>query len=132
MEGTFRPGIMEQPPLVVHPRGPGGRQVGSLMGQTAGIYRFKTWCYWSLAREGQLSDLGDVGRDMILFEQYARKAEAISRIGEDVRADARASKTTVSYTEPAYGTDVIREYSDGHRERVKADGSVVAVPPRGR
>jgi len=69
---------------------------------------------------------------MILFEQYARKAEAISRIGEDVRADARVSNTTVSYTEPAFGTDVILEYPEGRRERVKADGSVVAVPPRGR
>ena len=68
---------------------------------------------------------------MILFEQYARKAEAISRIGEDVRADARVSNTTVSYTEPGYGTDVILEYPEGRRERVKADGSVVAVPPRG-
>ena len=68
---------------------------------------------------------------MILFEQYALKADAISQIGEDVRADARASNTTMSYTEPAYGTDVIREYPGGRRERVKADGSVVAVPPRG-
>jgi hypothetical protein len=68
---------------------------------------------------------------MVLFEQYARQAEAISRIGEDVRAEAQVSNTTMSYTEPAYGTDVIREYPGGRRERVRADGSVVPVPPRG-
>jgi hypothetical protein len=69
---------------------------------------------------------------MIIFEQYARRAEAIGRIGEEVRAEARATGTPISYTEPAYGTDVIREYPDGRRERLKADGSVVAMPARGR
>ena len=67
-----------------------------------------------------------------LLEQYARRAAAISRIGEKVRAEAMATDTAISYTEPAYGTDVIREYPDGRRERLKADGSVVAIPPRGR
>jgi len=69
---------------------------------------------------------------MILFEQYARNAEAIGRIGERVRAEARATNTTVSYTEPAYGADVIREYPSGHRERLCADGSTEPLPPRGR
>jgi hypothetical protein len=69
---------------------------------------------------------------MILFEQYARKAEAIGRIGEDVRAAATISNTPISYTEPAYGTDVILEYPGGRRERVMANGLVVAVPPRER
>ncbi len=69
---------------------------------------------------------------MRLFEQYARRAEAIGRIGEEVRADARATGTPISYTEPAYGTDVIREWPDGRRERLKADGSVVAIPGLGR
>lgn len=68
---------------------------------------------------------------MFLFEQYARKVGEISRIGEDVREEARVSNTSVSYAEPAYGTDVILEYPGGRRERVKADGSVVAIPPRG-
>ena len=69
---------------------------------------------------------------MLLFEQYARRAEAIGRIGEEVRADAQATSTPISYTEAAYGTDVIREWPDGRRERLKADGSVVAIPARGR
>ena len=69
---------------------------------------------------------------MFLFEQYARRAEAIGCIGEAVRADARATGTPISYTEPGYGTDVIREWPDGRRERLKADGSVVAIPARGR
>ena len=68
---------------------------------------------------------------MILFEHYDRKAEAIGRIAEDVRADAQASNTTISYTEPAFGSEVIREYPGGRRERLKADGSVVSMPPRG-
>ena len=69
---------------------------------------------------------------MHLFEQYGRKAEDIARIGRDVRAEARATGTPISYTEPIYGTDVIQEYPDGRRERFRADGSVVAIPPRGR
>ena len=69
---------------------------------------------------------------MILFEQYALNAGAISRIGENMRAKARASNTTVSYTEPAYGTDIILGYPDGRREHVKAEGLVVALPPRRR
>lgn len=69
---------------------------------------------------------------MIIFKQYARNADAISRIGEKVRAEARATGTPIAYTEATYGTDVIREYPDGRRERLKTDGSVVDVPPRGR
>ena len=69
---------------------------------------------------------------MRLFEDMARNADAIRRIGEEVRAEALATGTPISYTEPAYGTDVIREYPDGHRERLMADGSIVAIPARGR
>jgi hypothetical protein len=69
---------------------------------------------------------------MVIFEQYARCAEAISRIGEEVRAEARATGTTMSYTKRAYGTDIIREYPDGRRERLKADGCVEAIAPRGQ
>ena len=68
---------------------------------------------------------------MIIFEQYARNADAIGRIGEEVRAEARATGTPIAYTEATYGTDVIREYPDGRRERLKTDGSVVAIPPVG-
>lgn len=69
---------------------------------------------------------------MVILEQYARRAKAISHLGEKVRAEAISTGTAISYTEPAYGTDVIREYPDGRRERVKSDGSIVAIPPRGR
>jgi hypothetical protein len=68
---------------------------------------------------------------MILFEQFDRKADAIRRIGDDVRADARISSTPISYTEPAYRTDVSREYPCGRRDRVSAGGLVAALPPRG-
>jgi hypothetical protein len=88
------------------------------------IYRlsWKTELWW----------FHDGGQAMVIFEQYARRAEAIGRIGDEVRAEARATGTPISYTEPAYGTDVIREYPDGRRERLKADGTVVAIPARGR
>ena len=56
---------------------------------------------------------------MIIFKQYARNADAIGRIGEKVRAEARATGTPIAYTEATYGTDVIREYPDGRRERLK-------------
>jgi hypothetical protein len=85
----------------------------------------------AMAAAYPLSDRNEgIGADMVLFECYALSSEAIGRIGEDVRAQARATNTPVSYTDPASGTDVIREYPDGRRERVKADGSVVAVPSR--
>ena len=58
---------------------------------------------------------------MILFDQYARNADA-------VRAEARTSNTTISYTEAAYGKDVILEYPDGRRERSKSDGTVEVLP----
>ena len=67
---------------------------------------------------------------MLLFEHYQRNAAAIARIGEDVRALACATGTTVSYTEPGYGTDVLREYPDGRRERLKADGTIEVIPAR--
>jgi hypothetical protein len=67
---------------------------------------------------------------MDLFELLDRKAEALSRIGERVRAEAKATGTPMSYTEPAYGTDVIREYPDGRRERLIPGGAAVPIPPR--
>ncbi len=69
---------------------------------------------------------------MVLVEQYAKNVHAIGRIGEEVRAEGHATNTPISYTEPAYGADVIREYPDGRRERVLADGSVLIIPARGR
>jgi hypothetical protein len=71
-------------------------------------------------------------RRIVLFERAVSKAEAIRRIGEDARTLARATGTAVPYTEPAYGTNVIREYPDGRRERRRPDGSVESVPPRDR
>ncbi len=69
---------------------------------------------------------------MDLFEELDRKAEALSRMGERVRAEARATNTPICYMEPAYGTDIIWEFPDGSRERRTADGSAVAIAPRGQ
>jgi hypothetical protein len=65
-----------------------------------------------------------------LFDEIDRKAGALAQIGERVRAEARATGTTMSYTEPAYGTDIIVEYSDGRRERLTPGGVAVPIPPR--
>lgn len=67
---------------------------------------------------------------MTLLDLYARKAEAMARIGDQVRADARRTGTTMSYMEATYGDDIIREYPDGRRERLMAGGGVEAIPPR--
>lgn len=67
---------------------------------------------------------------MTLLDLYARKADAIARIGEPVRVEARKTGTTISYMEAAYGDDIIREYPDGRRERLTAGGGVEAIPPR--
>ncbi len=67
---------------------------------------------------------------MNLFDEIDRKAGALAQIGERVRAEARATGTTMSYTEPAYGTDIIVEYSDGRRERLTPGGVAVPIPPR--
>ena len=56
-----------------------------------------------------------------------RRSDASAR---GSRAEASATGTPVSYTEPAYGTDVIVEYPDGRRERIKDDGSLMSIPPR--
>ena len=58
---------------------------------------------------------------MLLLERYARRAEAIARIGEEVRADARATGTPVPYTEPAYGTDVIVDSNPGGIEQRRSE-----------
>ena len=69
---------------------------------------------------------------MFLIDHYANKADAVARIGEEVLADARATGTCISYSEAAYGTDVIREWPDGRRVRMRPDGSVDSIPARGR
>lgn len=40
----------------------------------------------------------------IHLEPYARSALAIMRIGDEVRAETRATANAISYTETAYGT----------------------------
>lgn len=68
---------------------------------------------------------------MVIFEQVDRNAEALRRIGERVQAESRVTQTPFFYADPAYGIDVIREFPDGRRERLKPDGTIEPVPPRG-
>jgi hypothetical protein len=65
-----------------------------------------------------------------LFEAYEASKEKIARIGDEVRAEARRTGTTISYTMREFGDDIITEYPDGRRERRKLDGTVEEIPKR--
>lgn len=69
---------------------------------------------------------------MVIFEQIERHADALRKIGEVARTRAHAAGGPVSYMEDGYGDDIVREYPDGHRERVGQDGVATPIPPRAR
>ena len=69
---------------------------------------------------------------MRMLEEFDAQAEALKQVGPNARAAARKAGVPISYLDPAYGSDVIREYPDGRRERVLNGlrGPVVPIPPR--
>lgn len=70
---------------------------------------------------------------MVLFEQVLQNAEALKRVGERALSDARKAWVPVYYMEATYGSDIIREFPDGRRERgMRQHGSLrfVPIPPR--
>jgi hypothetical protein len=73
---------------------------------------------------------------LVVIETLHRNAAAIRRVGQHALDEARKAGVPVYYTDyPTYGNDVIREYPDGHRERLIGsqagrDCVVVPIPPR--
>lgn len=69
---------------------------------------------------------------MILFQRATQNADAIRRVGERALDDARAAGVPVYYMDDAFGDDIIREFPDGHRERiVRGDhGTAIPIGPR--
>ncbi len=69
---------------------------------------------------------------MRFFDEIAERADALKQVGPQALLEARQANIPVYYMQPEYGDDIIREYPDGHRERISNSngGTVLAVPPR--
>jgi len=68
----------------------------------------------------------------MLFDKIDENAAGLRQIGMIALAEAKKAGSFVAYMDPAYGTDIIREYPDGRRERIdRANGGcLVAIPAR--
>ena len=69
---------------------------------------------------------------MVLFDKVRQNAEALRQVGERALCDARKAGIPIHYMDAAFGDDIIREFPDGHRERIPrgGEGVVVAISPR--
>jgi predicted Fe-Mo cluster-binding NifX family protein len=67
---------------------------------------------------------------MVLFDKVRQNAEALRQVGERALADARKAGVPVYYMDDAFGDAIIREFPDGHRERI-ARGEQGAITPIG-
>lgn len=67
---------------------------------------------------------------MVLFDKARQNAEALRQVGERALADAKKAGVPVYYMDDAFGNDIIREFPDGHRERL-AQGECGAITPIG-
>jgi hypothetical protein len=69
---------------------------------------------------------------MFMLDEFDAQAEAIKQVGPNARAAARAAGVPISYMDPEFGDDIIREYPDGRRERVRngLQGPVEPIAPR--
>jgi hypothetical protein len=69
---------------------------------------------------------------MVLFDKVRQNAEALRHVGERALCDARKAGIPIHYMDAAFGDDIIREFPDGHRERIPrgGEGVVVAIGPR--
>jgi len=55
----------------------------------------------------------------------------LTKVGELARKQARQADIPVHYLDPLnYGTDIIREYPDGRRERLVHNVGAVPIPSR--
>lgn len=64
---------------------------------------------------------------MLLFEAYKSARDRLARIPADVRAEAKRTGAPIAYSDPKYGADVIIEYPNGRRERLRSDGTVEEI-----
>jgi len=65
---------------------------------------------------------------MSLIDLILQNPEALRRVGETALADARKAGAPVYYMDDAFGDDIIREFPDGHRERISRSEDGAAVP----
>lgn len=55
---------------------------------------------------------------MVLFDKVRQNADALRQVGERALAEARKAGVPVYYMDDAFGDDIIREFPDGHRDRI--------------
>ena len=65
---------------------------------------------------------------MVLFDKVHQNAEALRQVGERALADARKAGVPVYYMDDAFGDDIVREFPDGHRERIAPGKRGAAIP----
>jgi hypothetical protein len=68
----------------------------------------------------------------VLFDKVRQNAEALRQVGERALADARMAGVPVYYMDDAFRDDIIREFPDGHRERIVRgeDGAIIPIGGR--
>ncbi len=67
---------------------------------------------------------------MMIFEKAKQNADAIRRAGDRAREEARQAGTCIYFIDKARGDGIIREYPDGHQERVENEEKTVHGPIR--
>lgn len=67
---------------------------------------------------------------MILFEKARQNADALRHVGERALADAKRAGVPIYYMDDAFKDDIVREFPDGHRERI-VQGEHGATAPIG-
>ena len=65
---------------------------------------------------------------MVLFDEVRQNADALRQVGETALADAKKAGVPVYYMDDAFGDDIIREFPDGHRERIARGQQGATIP----
>jgi hypothetical protein len=67
-----------------------------------------------------------------MLERMQELNRTIGQLGERALIEARRTNTPIHYMEPAYGDWIIREFPDGRRELMPAEGhaETAPIPPR--
>jgi hypothetical protein len=69
---------------------------------------------------------------MMLFDKIRENAEGLRLMGERAVEQAARAGVAAYYMDPAHGEDIIREFPDGRRERIRwgHDSAPVPIEPR--